>query len=122
MLLEEHNTDLIICLSHLGYSYKEDKVSDKILAAQTSHTDLIIGGHTHTFLQKPDLIKNLNKTVVNNFKGIIPILVMYHCNTQCIPKKHFVQHLLRLFFFPKATLDYFIQAVIPDISHANAFF
>ena len=75
ILLEEHHTDLIVCLSHLGYSYKENQVSDKILAAQTSHTDFIIGGHTHTFLQKPDLIKNLSgKDVVVNqvgFGGLI---------------------------------------------------
>ena len=75
ILLEEHHTDLIVCLSHLGYSYKENQVSDKILAAQTSHTDFIIGGYTHTFLQKPDLIKNLSgKDVVVNqvgFGGLI---------------------------------------------------
>ena len=75
ILLDEHHTDLIICLSHLGYSYKEDKISDKVLAAKTLHTDFIIGGHTHTFLQKPDLIKNLSgKDVVVNqvgFGGLI---------------------------------------------------
>jgi len=75
MLMEEHNTDLIICLSHLGYSYKDNTVSDKVIAAQTFNTDLIIGGHTHTFLDKPDLIMNKSgkEVVVNQvgFGGLI---------------------------------------------------
>lgn len=55
------NCDLIICLSHLGYYYRNsEKVSDLKLAAATKDIDLIIGGHTHTFLAKPTLVKNLN--------------------------------------------------------------
>ena len=39
-------------LSHLGYHYKKIlKISDLILAKSTSNIDLIIGGHTHTFLK-----------------------------------------------------------------------
>ena len=52
--------DLVICLSHLGYEYKTDKISDLKLAAQTQNIDLIIGGHTHTFLEKPTKIRNLS--------------------------------------------------------------
>ncbi|NMH29133.1 bifunctional metallophosphatase/5'-nucleotidase [Flavobacterium silvaticum] len=53
--------DFIICLSHLGYDYINEpaKISDIKLAAQTSGIDLIIGGHTHTFLEKPSIVKNL---------------------------------------------------------------
>jgi 5'-nucleotidase len=54
------NCDLVICLSHLGYEYKSDKISDLKLAAQTQNIDLIIGGHTHTFLEKPTKIRNLS--------------------------------------------------------------
>ncbi|MEI6678526.1 MAG: metallophosphatase [Mariniphaga sp.] len=75
MLKEEHNTDLVVCLSHLGYDYKDNTVSDKVLASQTFNTDLIIGGHTHTFLKAPDRIKNkAGKEVVVNqvgFGGLI---------------------------------------------------
>ncbi|MDT3402083.1 metallophosphatase [Mucilaginibacter terrae] len=60
ILKNELNCDLVICLSHLGYSYKENKVSDKVLAAQTRNIDLVIGGHTHTFLDQPADIKNLD--------------------------------------------------------------
>ena len=60
-LKENENCDLIICLSHLGYHYRNsEKVSDLKLAAATKDIDLIIGGHTHTFLAKPTLVKNLN--------------------------------------------------------------
>jgi len=61
ILKKEQKCDLIICLSHLGYQYKneEDKISDLKLAAQTQDIDLIIGGHTHTFLDKPTIVKNL---------------------------------------------------------------
>lgn len=73
-LKDKHRCDLIICLSHLGYQYEDDKVSDLVLAAQTSDIDLIIGGHTHTFLAKPTLVTNLKgtQTIVNQvgFAGI----------------------------------------------------
>lgn len=60
-LKEDEHCDLIICLSHLGYHYKnEDKPDDLKLAAKTKYTDLIIGGHTHTFLDKPTVTKNAN--------------------------------------------------------------
>jgi len=57
-LREEKQCDLVICLSHLGYNYRSEKVSDLKLAAATEHIDLIIGGHTHTFLPKPTVTKN----------------------------------------------------------------
>lgn len=57
--------DLIICLSHLGYKYKDNKVSDEILAKKSLNIDLIIGGHTHTFINKPYIYKNRdNKDVL----------------------------------------------------------
>ncbi len=58
ILKEEEHCEIVICLSHLGYKYKENIVSDEILAAQTKDIDLIIGGHTHTFMDAPASIKN----------------------------------------------------------------
>lgn len=58
-LKKNKNCDMIICLSHLGYQYKtQDKVSDEILARESEYIDLVIGGHTHTFFDKPVVIKN----------------------------------------------------------------
>jgi 5'-nucleotidase len=61
-LKNEEKCDLIICLSHLGYYYKNnpDKISDLNLAKITKNIDLIIGGHTHTFLPKPTIVKNID--------------------------------------------------------------
>ena len=71
-----HNCDLIICLSHLGFSYSKDKniMCDLILAKETKNIDLIIGGHTHTFLDEPVKVKNLeNKDVIINQVGCFGI-------------------------------------------------
>ena len=71
-----HNCDLIICLSHLGFSNSKDKniMCDLILAKQTKNIDLIIGGHTHTFLDEPVKVKNLeNKDVIINQVGCFGI-------------------------------------------------
>ena len=59
-LKKDKKCDLVICLSHIGYDYRDDpkKISDKILAANTSGIDLILGGHTHTFLPEPQSIIN----------------------------------------------------------------
>ena len=47
-----------------------DKISDLKLAALTKDIDLIIGGHTHTFLDKPTIVKNLdNQDVLVNQVG-----------------------------------------------------
>lgn len=65
--LQQEKTDLNICLSHLGYEYTTQKISDRTLARQTAGIDLIIGGHTHTFLEKPTVEYNLNgkPTLIN---------------------------------------------------------
>lgn len=64
LALKNEGCDLIICLSHLGYSYKHEKVSDIKLAEQTRNIHLIIGGHTHTFLDKPTELRNLDGDMV----------------------------------------------------------
>ena len=63
--------DLVICLSHLGYDYEnKNRPNDLVLAKETEFTDLIIGGHTHTFLDKPTIVKNKNdKDVLVNQVG-----------------------------------------------------
>lgn len=56
--LKSKKCDLIVCLSHLGFEYESDKISDVKLAQQVTGIDLIIGGHTHTFLSEPRTILN----------------------------------------------------------------
>ena len=72
ILKHEQKCDLVICLSHIGYKYKDDpdKICDTKLATLTKHIDLIIGGHTHTFLDKPTILKNADgKDVLVNQVG-----------------------------------------------------
>lgn len=73
-LKEEKKCDLIICLSHLGYKYNHNKISDLVLASKTKDIDLIIGGHTHTFLNKPTVTQNSEgKSVIINQVGCFGI-------------------------------------------------
>ena len=69
-LKQEQHCNLIICLSHLGYSYSTKKVSDLVLAKNSKYIDIILGGHTHTFLEKPTVVKNLlNEEIIVNQVG-----------------------------------------------------
>ena len=64
-LREEKGCDMVICLSHLGYT------EDKELAASTVNVDLIVGGHSHTLLHKKQIVRNPegdDVVVVQNWK------------------------------------------------------
>jgi 5'-nucleotidase len=66
-LKHEAKCDYIICLSHLGFNYREHKISDVALAQQTKYIDLILGGHTHTFLREAEFELDLdgNPVLIN---------------------------------------------------------
>lgn len=75
-LKEEMKCDYVICLSHLGYKYDTPKISDVVLANNTKNIDLILGGHTHTFMQQPDIQPTLsNKTCIINQAGWAGLLL-----------------------------------------------
>jgi 5'-nucleotidase len=57
-LRNEKKCDLVICLSHLGDTYKDNKVSDEVLAKESENIDLILGGHTHRFFDVPRVYGN----------------------------------------------------------------
>lgn len=57
-LKQDLGCDYVICLSHLGYRYRDGKIDDLKLARSTQHIDLILGGHTHTFLDAPTVVQN----------------------------------------------------------------
>jgi len=52
-LKQYHRCDYIICLSHLGFKYNDDRISDMKIAQNVDGIDLIVGGHTHTFMDQP---------------------------------------------------------------------
>ena len=69
-LKTEKGCDLVICISHLGHQYQNEKISDTELAKLTSNIDLIIGGHTHTLLKEPLILDNsLGEEVIINQVG-----------------------------------------------------
>jgi 5'-nucleotidase len=74
LLRNELECDLVVCLSHIGYTYPSNRVSDKILAKNNKNIDLIIGGHTHTFMDQPEDVQNLSGTITTinqvGFAGI----------------------------------------------------
>lgn len=90
-LLKKKGCDLIICLSHLGFEYQNEKVSDKVMAAKTRNIHLIIGGHTHTFLEKPFEAKNLdNETVLINqvgYGGLMLGRLDFEIDKKCFARK-----------------------------------
>lgn len=57
-LRRHHNCDIIICLSHLGYEYTNNRADDISIARKVGGIDLIIGGHTHTFMDEPTRMIN----------------------------------------------------------------
>ena len=71
-LKETENCNLVICLSHLGYKYEKfpNRICDVNLAKETKDIDLIIGGHTHTFMNEPLITYNkAGKKVLINQAG-----------------------------------------------------
>lgn len=76
-LKNEKKCDMVILLSHLGYKYdRGGKISDVELVAQTENIDLILGGHTHTFLPEPQQYQNrAGRTVLINQVGFAGLLL-----------------------------------------------
>ena len=72
--LRGQGCSLVVCLSHLGYRYRGNRPSDTVLAQEVEGIDLILGGHTHTFMDQPDvhLHPGGRRTLVNQvgFAGI----------------------------------------------------
>lgn len=62
MLRNDLACDMVICLSHLGYN---DELK---LAENTRNIDVIIGGHSHTFMSKPSVRNNLDGKEVMVFQ------------------------------------------------------
>lgn len=89
--LKKKGCDLVICLSHLGYEYESEKISDRTMAQKTKGIHLIIGGHTHTFLEKPTEELNLDgQTVLINqvgWAGVQLGRIDFEFDTQLFSKK-----------------------------------
>ena len=50
--------DLVICISHLGWNKGVD--DDNSVIAKTRNIDLVLGGHSHTYLQQLEYVNNID--------------------------------------------------------------
>jgi 5'-nucleotidase len=63
-LKEKQNCDLVVCLSHLGYSEAGDRPDNQKLAKQSEHIDMIVSGHNYKLLRGPVILLNKQKKEV----------------------------------------------------------
>ncbi len=78
ILKNDLKCDLVVCISHLGYKFRNEpqKVCDVFIAQESTDIDLILGGHTHTFMRQPDSVKNKNgKLVIINQAGFAGLML-----------------------------------------------
>ncbi len=76
LLKKDLKCDYVICLSHLGYKYNGEKISDVTVAQNTKNIDLILGGHTHTFMRVADKRRNIEgQQVIINQAGWAGIML-----------------------------------------------
>ena len=62
-LKKEKNCTIVVCLSQLGYKNKNTP-DDITLAKETTHLDIIVGGHTENFHAHPVIALNSNNAEV----------------------------------------------------------
>lgn len=62
MLKKEKKCDMVICISHLGWT--DEKYSDKNVFSKTRGIDLVLGGHSHTYFQTLDYVKDLDGKLI----------------------------------------------------------
>ncbi len=64
ILKTKEKCDLVVCLSHIGFTSAEGVVNDQILARESRFVDIIIGGHSHTYMETPIVLQNIDKKQV----------------------------------------------------------
>ncbi len=67
MLKEKYKCNIVIALSHLGFKMDFDRIDDLKVASSTHYIDIILGGHTHTFMNEPVKVNNAsgNPVIIN---------------------------------------------------------
>ena len=61
-LKNKKKCDLVICISHLGWDSKG--YNEQVVFAQTHNTDIVLGGHSHTYMKKIQTIKDADGKIV----------------------------------------------------------
>lgn len=62
--LRDRGCDLVICLSHLGYTSDPGWINDPDIAQKVPEIDIIIGGHSHTFLDQPYIYQHEERSTL----------------------------------------------------------
>ena len=61
ILKVDEGCDLVIALTHIGYEeHTPGDITDPILCSRTRNIDLIVGGHSHTFLEEMAYHENVD--------------------------------------------------------------
>lgn len=58
MLKEQQKCDMVICISHLGWDIKGD--DDQYMISHSRNIDLVLGGHSHTYMQELQHVNNMD--------------------------------------------------------------
>lgn len=64
LLRGKEKCDLVVCLSHLGWGL--DGTDDKQMMAKTRGIDIVLGGHSHTYLKNLEYVENLDGHMIGN--------------------------------------------------------
>lgn len=56
ILKNREHCDLVVCLSHLGWQI--DGIDDSEVIPATRDIDIVLGGHSHTYMEHPEVVKN----------------------------------------------------------------
>ena len=57
-LLKMKRCDEIICVSHLGW--EDEELTDQMLVPATRDIDIVLGGHSHTYMKTLQYVKNVD--------------------------------------------------------------
>ena len=56
LLRNEEHCDLVVCLSHLGWDI--DGTDDTEVVPQLHGVDVVLGGHSHTYFERPEVLRD----------------------------------------------------------------
>ncbi len=77
VLREKEKVDMVICLSHSGVQEAKSLSEDEILAKKVQGIDVIVGGHSHTRLEKPITVNStfiVQASAYGNCVGALDLL------------------------------------------------
>ncbi len=77
VLREKEKVDMVICLSHSGVQDPKSRSEDEILAKKVQGIDVIVGGHSHTRLEKPITMNStliVQASAYGNCVGVLDLL------------------------------------------------